>query len=424
MILDSQGNRLEEGNEVWFDLYNVEELYVRAHSTPAHANFPLPYRQDDPPAFPYATTQTGGLIIPTQNESFGAGFDVPTTPTFIPATPTFVPAPDEQNKCIVFVHGIALSVDDVACYTASFFKRLWWEGYRGRLAVYRWSTPLSGLTEDGSYIFSDGEFKSYHSALGLRGFVESLRQQMPGVRISIAAHSLGNACAGNALGQGLTVDSYVMLEAAMSLACYFPPPSASSGDALVSSYLPALVAADANTPTPNLISDQGYRGFLSSIHQNIANYWVNYHNDQDFWLATGETSFGLDVHWVRWNEAYKPFNPWGPRNYEYDANLQEGQRCQLDLLGYNQHRPVVDICEALAFVARSRTRAVGAEPASGNPLPPGGYATRNLQEYGFGTPRFDHSGQYQRNIQLMYGGDQGPYDMPLYRRIIKDLNME
>jgi hypothetical protein len=429
ILMDKRGKKIVGGTEVWVNLVNVEELYMRAHSTPAHAAFPVPYRQGDPPSFPYMITPTGGLVIPLANESFAAGFDVPTTPAFIPATPTFVPAPDEENKCIVFVHGIALAVDEVACYTASFYKRLWWEGYRGRLAVYRWSTPVTGVSDgDGYLLFSDGEYNSYHSAPGLKAYVENIKHEMPGVTISLAAHSLGNACAGNALRQGLEVDSYVMLEAAMSLGCYFPPPADPNNDALANSFVNELVAADRSTRTPDFVADQGYRGFLADIKKNIAKYWVNYYNEQDFWLQTGRHRSSIRVDWVSWQAGFKPFNPWGPaKNYEYDTDplVAEGHRCQVDLFGYNRHRPVEDICEALAFVARSRTRAVGAEPASGNPKPPDADSAVNLRNYGFGTPRFDHSGQFQRNICLMYSNESGKlYDIPLYRQLMRDLNVE
>jgi len=86
-------------------------------------------------------------------------------------------------------------------------------------------------------------------------------------------------------------------------------------------------------------------------------------------------------------------------------------------MSYVQIRP---LC-----LSRSRTRAVGAEPASGKPQPPSATASLNLQLYGFGRPRFDHSGQFQRNICLMYSDGAGEmYEIPFYRQLIRDLNME
>ena len=39
--------------------------------------------------------------------------------------------------------------------------------------------------------------------------------------------------------------------------------------------------------------------------------------------------------------------------------------------------------------------------------------------------RPDHSGQFQRDIQLMYSHQNGePVDIPLYRRLMEDLNVD
>ena len=126
-----------EGPGVWLDLKNIRRMYMRAYSTPLPENFPLPWQDtacNNPPAFPYQTNwMTGSLYIPdgqsrirnrrqhSKDENQAEyPFDAP---------------PDEQNKCVVFVHGIDLTVAEQQGYAQSFYKRLWWEGYRGRLVV-------------------------------------------------------------------------------------------------------------------------------------------------------------------------------------------------------------------------------------------------------------------------------------------------
>ena len=51
-------------------------------------------------------------------------------------------------------------------------------------------------------------------------------------------------------------------------------------------------------------------------------------------------------------------------------------------------------------------------------------------QYGFGVGRPDHSGQFQRNIQFMYGNENGvPWvdatgvPFPLYQRLMRDLQV-
>jgi hypothetical protein len=51
-----------------------------------------------------------------------------------------------------------------------------------------------------------------------------------------------------------------------------------------------------------------------------------------------------------------------------------------------------------AFVARSRTKAVGALDYAGGPI---GAKINLRDDYGFGRERSDHSGQFTRNIQKL-----------------------
>jgi hypothetical protein len=49
----------------------------------------------------------------------------------------------------------------------------------------------------------------------------------------------------------------------------------------------------------------------------------------------------------------------------------------------------------------------------------------DLQAYEFGRPRPDHSGQFQRNIQLLYSDQTGnPWPTPLYRQLLLDLGVQ
>ena len=82
----------------------------------------------------------------------------------------------------------------------------------------------------------------------------------------------------------------------------------------------------------------------------------------------------------------------------------------------------------MAYATRSRTRAVGAEAGSG-----AFSIGDNLDlkaTYGFTNHRPDHSGQFQRNIQLMYGKADGTQWMDssgnpdsFYHHLMNDLGV-
>jgi hypothetical protein len=227
---DGSWQNLGEGPGVWLDLKNIRRMYLRAYSTPLPENFPLPWQAaacKNPPAFPYLTNwMTGSLYIPLENLGFGIGDSTPDDEN--QAYYSFDAPPDEQKKCVVFVHGIDLTVAEQQGYAQTFYKRLWWEGYRGRLVAFRWATTLDAgafkpfSDRENFSIFNSGEYRSWYGGTSLLKYVTQLRSDLGNDWIvSVAAHSLGNACTGEALRQGMQVNSYVAMEAAVPLSCYY-----------------------------------------------------------------------------------------------------------------------------------------------------------------------------------------------------------
>jgi hypothetical protein len=421
VLLRADGTKIADGPGVWMELKPIEAFYMRGHATPKRANFPLPYAVNAaaPPA-PYRIGVFGGLEIPPANIGFADGFDEGETAW------TFEPAQDEEKKCVVYVHGISMAIPELKSYTASCYKRLWWEGYKGRLAVFRWATPTTDV--DGSDIFNDGEFRSWSDGAGLKAYVGAIRQQMgTTTRISILGHSLGNACVGSALRQGMVIDSYVMQGAAVSTSCFHTPPALGQADPLPG--FPELVQKDATNRTPYAIDELGYRGFLKDIKNNVQGSLVNYHNHEDFWLAKGKVG-PLDVHWVGNQLDYKP--EWNKATYHFYPSDPQNRRLRLTGIFPLPARFVQDPHEAMSYVSRSRTRVIGAEPPAGTdngvPQIPNGSAPVDLNGvYKFGNRMRDHSGLFQRDIQLMYSKADGTSYAPdpsLYRRLMEDLRVQ
>jgi hypothetical protein len=450
---DGTWTSLGEGSGVWLDLKNIRRMYVRAHSTPLPENFPLPWQEaacKNPPAFPYLTSwMIGSLYIPGENLGFGIGDSTASDEN--QAQYPFEATPDEQKKCVVFVHGIDLPVAEQQGYAQTFYKRLWWEGYRGRLVAFRWATTLDdglgtlGPGHENTSIFNSGEYRSWYGGTSLRKYVTRLRADLGNDWIvSVAAHSLGNACVGEALRQGMQVNSYVAMEAAVPLSCYYAESENPPTD-------PDLIRADNANPTPRYANELGYQGYLEDIGDNAVNR-VSYYNADDFWLVTGNLNPSVrikmiaagealnpvtggstaawlynqikDVNWMANQIKYKPDDRYGFGQYRYDTESNLLFPAHF-MRGKDYDRPVSDPFEGMAYVARSRTRPLGAG------APPEKFIGLDLKVvYKFDRERSCHSGQFQRNIQLMYGKndretwvDENGRSMPFYRRLMRDLNV-
>ena len=440
---------IKEGVGVWLDLKNIRRMYMRAHSTPYstfwQSDFPLPYLQGSSPSLPYEESADhgrfdhGALTIPNDRLSFAEGDSI-TDPggTIYP----FDAALDEEAKCVVFVHGIDMEIDAQLGYAESFFKRLWWEGYRGRFVTFRWNTVLAdGLwvaapDHENSSIFNSGEYRSWKGGASLKKYVETvLRRQMgDSAVISIAGHSLGNACVGEALRQGLHISSYVAMEAAVPLSCYYPEPTSPVNDTLASSFQSILLIAEGFWPTPQYTSQGGYAGYLSDIKvASGATRLVAYQNIFDFWLRTGETRDlpvvgKLPADWFNYQYLFKPDNRFGSGKYLYDPDPTKLAWFEcFDLNSYRTFkRPVKDLHEVMAYVSRSRTFPLGGQTPDGKEQPPEFDPSVNMaRDYRFGTNRADHSGQFQRDIQFMYGDEDGNlWPTSFYTRLMRSLNVK
>ena len=413
-----------EGNGVKLKIGNIESFYLRAHSDPVESAFPYPsdYASGAVPVSPLYVNSEGGVDVHPGALSWKPWFETDD------AHEVFEPADDEDwSKLLVFVHGIMLSVPEVKCYTASLYKRLWWEGYRGRLAAFRWTTPTTPWTSGAlnTHVFSGGEYHALKSAKALKEFVEHEETLMsPGATVSILGHSLGNAVVGEALRQGLEVDNYAMMEAAVSLGAYHT--NISDGIRLA-----RLMNAESAEATPEAMSDQGYCGLFAGIQENISGNWVNYHNEVDYWLVTGKTDWMVafkELNWIHHQADIKPNDIFGPRYYKYyvpDPAHPEGHRCVLAKM-FSDDRKVTDLHEALAYVARSRTLPVGGT-FSGIAVPPGVIREVDLHAtYKFTDLRPHHSGQFQRDIQELYWdpANNNSFPIPLYRQMMSDLDLQ
>jgi hypothetical protein len=138
----------------------------------------------------------------------------------------------EENKYILYVHGWNMTPAEKEQFAETAYKRLFWQGYKGRVGVFEWPTThsfdpdknkLDPLVDPTNY--DRGEWSSWRSAPPLRNLLAQMNQTYPG-QVYVLAHSMGNVVTGEALrlqsqsGGGQIVNTYVASQAALPAHCY------------------------------------------------------------------------------------------------------------------------------------------------------------------------------------------------------------
>lgn len=307
----------------------------------------------------------------------------------------------EQNVDLVWVHGWRLTKYERQNWAEMMFKRLWHAGYKGRLHAFTWPTlsgedPLFESGPDGKLSYDRSEFRAWKSGAALEGYLHFLRNLHSDGRLATVSHSMGNVVTGEALRRAAPADLQIMMQAAISAGCYDTRTILEDAD---------LLAKDIKQPTPDFDVDLGYRGFL----ENVAVPTINYFNEVDFALQTGQVMGFINAAWLT-NQGTKPDDPSGRGVYGYRDD-RPGLYSGKQLL-----REVTDVHESLAFLARSRTRAAGAD--SRIQFPQTALLPNVDLEVAFGFTRdsTEHSAQFNRPIQREL--------MPLYILIRRTVTTE
>ena len=351
----TDGTEIAAAPGVWLDLKNIKQMYALATATPD--TVVRPYRSNSP------------------------SFD---DSDFHFTADTYTPPLGELKGALVFVHGWSMDFSNYVSFSETMFKRLWHQGFKGRFCAFRWAT----LTSLDSY--NTSEYRAWKYGKSLKSYVESL----PGDYVkSVAAHSMGNVVASSALQRGMSVNRYFLMEAALPGGCYSDS---------VNTYT-LFAAAEQRRHTPDTVADLGYRLYLQVIYSNVVKV-VNFFNQFDFALTTGRYPVVGNTNWEQNQISYKPDANavlHGNKVYAYDSGPPNnpnliGHRCFLRrILQPFFQRQVTDIHESMSYVARPRSKAIGAEPNSASVFP----NSINLGAYGFGNTQEDHSGQFNRCIQ-------------------------
>ncbi len=305
---------------------------------------------------------------------------------------TLPPDSSEARQLIVFVHGWRMGVWDHYNFSETMFKRLYWQGYQGRFATVRWRTlshddyalPLADLTS-----YNKSEFRAHQSGVGLANYFNWLRGRFPDYTIGVCSHSMGGIVMMQALKAELAagrqdIDNYVLMQVAVPAHCY---------DTTLPNYPPFAAAESQVGPTPDT-----YRGYPGAINGALRGRIVNFFNTNDFALATGTLPLLGAVSWEANEASYKPDSGYYVTNGTNAWKLIP-------------NRLLTDAREIMSFVARPRSKAVGAQPDVGGTL----YTIGEIDlkaSFGFDNKKEDHSAQFNWNIQNLW---------PFYRTLITSL---
>ena len=276
------------------------------------------------------------------------------------------PARDSHLPFIVHVHGWNQTIRRKDTFADTAFKRLFWQGYQGRFAAFRWPTYVLGAESALLNNYDSSEWQAWKSGIGLRNKLTELNQKYPN-EVRLSAHSMGNVVAGEALrvpdGNRL-VRVYAAMQAAVPSHAY---------DA--SRVTRSLGVFDSGTPnryaqyfangSPPYFS--GFRG---------ADAYVNFYNPVDAALGTWEI-----------DQNVKPANSIG---YDYELEIfSHGLR----ILQFQQ-----DTHELFSFCVEARCFALGAQAGlqgQFDPLVGGSEVLLDPAPYFFGATFAGHSAQFE-----------------------------
>jgi len=292
---------------------------------------------------------------------------LPATEDLPPYTPAFryTQPQDTNTPYILYVHGWNMDRYDKDRFAETAFKRLYWQGYKGRFGVFRWPTDydfnatlMDALFQPHNY---DGsEYTAWQSAAGLLNKLKDLNSQYPG-HVYVLAHSMGNVVTGEALrqaaqqGLGQLVNTYVASQGAIPAHVY---------DATVTSpYLidythknPSYPFSAPGAPkTPNIYGNRLTNTIAAAGHR------INFFNVNDYALSPDAWCFDQELkpdtfigsgYYFYAGSTNDPA-PWN--NFEYA--LYAGSPLTLDIVNNLNDR-----YEVLAYAADPYSRALGSTP--------------------------------------------------------------
>jgi hypothetical protein len=193
-----------------------------------------------------------------------------------------------ENNYILFVQGWNLAPWEKDAFAETAFKRLYWQGYKGRFGAFQWPTGygfsgiISAIVDADN--FDNSEFKAWSSGTGLLGVLNALNGSYPG-HVYLIAHSMGNVAAGEALrlsGSNQIVNTYVAMQAAVASHAYDPTTDVRTND--LNCY-----GIGYRSHAPNYYASYYTNGAPCYFNETAgAGNYINFFNMEDYALAQWE----------------------------------------------------------------------------------------------------------------------------------------
>jgi hypothetical protein len=356
VLIDHNHNQFP-GGSVWLDLKNIKKMYQRADSATAHPWTPDQFQPD---------------------------------------------AHDPKTDLIVFVHGWRMAPQAAENFSETFYKRLWHRGYKGHFAAFHWDTwwdesfqwlPYAGGPIDG-YLshYNDSEHIAWQAADALKVFVDSL----PYAHKNIAAHSMGNVVASEAIRLGMQIDNYALMQAAVPAACYDDDDRVKQlGQYNHLNFTMWDNETPDDDPGPRTRS-KAYRGRFKNLSGNLVSFFL-------------PLDYATYMPWEVNNDQAKPPGGAFAANFQYQRGGVDGQKLfkfsnQDPVTGvYSLDHYVEDEYESMPFACRTWGKAAGAFGSTRGSINASASVNLSSSDYnlpgkssGFGD---EHSGQFDFNIQ-------------------------
>jgi hypothetical protein len=328
----------------------------------------------------------------------------------------------EEGKYILFVHGWNMEQWEKERFAETAYKRLWWQGYKGRFGLFSWpctnrfdeTSTLGKLIEgisDGTH-FDRGEWTAWRSGAPLRQLLQALNGAYSG-QLYVFSHSMGGIAMSEALrlqsdaGGGQLVNVYVASQAAVSAHLYDGTLSTTAGSASSVQWQydhPSLPRGSQNygPQTTNV-----YRNWLayllngSATSSKAVGTLVNFYNQNDWALAAPVWQFNQitkpdwpDVlHGQPWTYVYT-----GDPAYFEDAFTKRSWDTSYPLALGGRTDPQ-DRHEIMAFAAESYVKAFGATPNTSQGVTRS-FDVRSIWPTDIGDHKAHiwHSGQFRSNM--------------------------
>jgi uncharacterized membrane protein len=403
---DVLGNLTEEQPNLYFLFEGVDRgkgrlvLKLLKNGQPL-AEYPPLYMEIKDVKDMYERWTVGDVTEP--NTSVFSSLDYQVWPTDTPVQkfglserPMSNPTTEAEKDYILLVHGWNSSPFSKGYVGDTAFKRLYWQGFKGRFGLFRWPTFYFEGDLPPVHHFDASEHRAWQSSLGLLSLINQLNGGPFAGRVRIIAHSMGNIVVGEALRRsqsGQIIHTYIASQAAISAHCYDATATAMPFRLNLGPTTPDVYGfywQNGATSQPHQWESENRPSYMHSDYMlGKAGSYFNYYNDRD-----------AALDWPLWqlDQQTKPDHDYGYRK----IGLLTARGFYRDPgQGPAWLTFPIDRYEIFAWAVESHSFALGTQFVNGVVTASGGKNV-NLRDapYNYRDGRKFHSGQfYDSNAQ-------------------------